>query len=178
MLQETKVYRKGQIKLENFCVFEKVRGQSEGGGLLTMVHENFEPVLVPSTDSSNASQNILVVEANLGKSRIRYINAYGVQENSSKKDKMEFYSSLDQEIENALSNGCLMCLQMDANGKLGSEIINEDPNLMSPNGRILFDLINRKSLIVVNGTDKCHGLITRMRAKGKVVEESVRTCTI
>ena len=84
--------------MDNYCVFENLRGHSEGGGLLTMVHENFEPVLIPSAEST-VNQNILVVEANLGKSRVRYINAYGVQENSTNKEKMEFYSSLDQEIK-------------------------------------------------------------------------------
>ena len=153
MLQETKLYKKGQIKMDNYCVFETVRGVSEGGGLLTMVHENFEPVLIPNTDHKN-SVNILVVEANLGKSRIRYINAYGVQENCTISDKMDFYSSLDLEIENSISNNCYLCLQMDANGKLGNEIIHGDPNQMSPNGRLVLDLVTRKSLVVVNSTDK------------------------
>ena len=173
MLQETKLYRKGQIKIPNFCVFENLRAQGEGGGLLTMVHENFEPVLIPSTGPPKSTENILVVEAYLGKSRIRYINAYGVQENATLTDKTGFYSALDQEIENAFSNNCYMCLQMDANGKLGKEIIHGDPYEISPNGMLLSDLISRKSLVVINATDKCYGLITRMRVKGKVTEKSV-----
>ena len=91
MVQETKLYKKGQIKMNNYSIFEKIRGQSEGGGLLTMVHENFEPVLVPSRKDSKMDENILVVEAKLGKNKIRYINAYGVQENGSASDKIEFY---------------------------------------------------------------------------------------
>ena len=97
-----------------------------------MVHENFEPVLVPRKKTSKMDENILVVEAKLGISRIRYLNAYGVQENSSISDKIEFFSILDQEIENAFSTNCFMCLQMDANGKLGNEIITGDPNEISP----------------------------------------------
>ena len=143
MLQETKLYRQGQIKVDNYNIFENLRGQSEGGGLLTMVHENFDPVLVPRTKSSKMDENILVVEAKLGRSRIRYLNAYGVQENGSISDKMEFFSLLDQEIENAFSNNCFVCLQMDANGKLGNEIITVDPNVISPNGRLLLELISR-----------------------------------
>ena len=109
-LQETKLYRKGQIKIQNFCVFENLRAQGEGGGLLTMVHENFEPVLIPSTGPPKSTENILVVEAYLEKSRIRYINAYGVQENATLTDKTDFYSALDQEIENAKTNNCMVCL--------------------------------------------------------------------
>ena len=173
MLQETKLYRKGQIKLDNYSVFENIRGQSEGGGLLTMVHENFEPMLIPRTKSSKMEENFLVVEAKLGKSKVRYLNAYGVQENASSSDKMEFYSILDEEVENAFNNNCLVCVQLDANGKLGNEIINGDPNEISPNGRLLLDLINRKSLVVVNSTDKCNGIITRMKVKAQSTERSV-----
>ena len=131
MLQETKLYRQGQIKIDNYCVFENLRGQSEGGGLLTMVHENFEPVLVPRKKTSKMDENILVVEAKLGISRIRYLNAYG-----SISNKIEFFSILDQEIDNAFSSNCFMCLQMDANGKLGNEIIAGDPYEISPTVRI------------------------------------------
>ena len=97
-------------------------------------------------------ENFLVVEAKLGRSKVRYFNAYLVQESASSSDKMEFlfYSIMDEEIENAFNNNCLVCVQLDANGKLGNEIIRGDPNEISPNGRLLLDLINRKSLIVVS----------------------------
>jgi hypothetical protein len=69
------------------------------------------------------SENVLVVESTIGKSRVRFINAYGVQETVSVSDKEEFISILDQEIENANTNNCMVCLQLDANGKVDKEII-------------------------------------------------------
>ena len=109
------MYRQGQIKVDNYYEFENLRG-----------HENFDPVLVPRTKYSKMDENILVVEAKLGQSRIRYLYAYGVQENASISDKMEFFSLLDQEIENAFSNNCFVCLQMVAYGKIGNKIITGD----------------------------------------------------
>ena len=173
MFQETKIYRKGKIRLDNYCIFESIRGDGEGGGLLTMVHNNFEPVLIPSSNTSKISSNILVVEANLGKSRIRYINGYGVQENAPMIEKMEFLTSLDQEVENSFNNNCFVCIQMDGNGKFGNEVITGDPHEISQNGRLLLDLVIRKSLVIVNATDKCRGVITRMRVKGNKIEKSV-----
>ena len=79
MFQETKLYKKGQFKLENYCIFESLRDEKRGGGLLTLVHSNFEPVLIPQKSEVKMTENILVVEAKLGQSRVRYINAYGVQ---------------------------------------------------------------------------------------------------
>ena len=48
MIQETKLYRKGTMNFENYTCFEKVRGQSEGGGLMTLVHNSLDPVLIPT----------------------------------------------------------------------------------------------------------------------------------
>ena len=104
---------------------------------------------------------------------MRYINAYGVQENATNCEKMEFYALLDQEIEDAFGRGCLICLQMDANAKIGSEIIMGDLNQISSNGQLLLELISRKSLVIVNATDKFTGIITLMKVKGKTTELAV-----
>jgi hypothetical protein len=84
------LYKKGKIKVENYDIFENLRGHAEGGGLLTMVHENFEPVLISRTESLKMLENILVVEANLGQSRIRYIIAYWLQKMPHVVTKLNF----------------------------------------------------------------------------------------
>ena len=86
--------------------------------------------------------------------------------------KMKFFSCIDEQIENAMNNNCMVCLQLDANGKVGGDIVNCDPH-DHPNGQLLLDLIERKTLVLVNGTDKCAGVITRMRVKNGKVEQSV-----
>ena len=85
--------------MENFCIFEKIRDINEGGGLMTIIHENVEPVLIPTKNSSKMSLNILVVEATIRKSKIRFINSYGVQESSPADERAEFYSILEEEIQ-------------------------------------------------------------------------------
>mgnify|MGYP003318525532 CR=1 FL=1 len=63
---------------------------------------------------------------------------------------------------------------MDFNCKLGEDIIPNDPSKkMSKNGKILWEMVERRGLTVVNGTDKCNGVITRMRETVDGVEESV-----
>ena len=59
---------------------------------------------------------------------------------------------------------------MDANAKLGFEVIPNDPNPQSKNGLMLWSLIQRNNLHVVNATDLCEGVITRHRIT-KVQEE-------
>ena len=46
MIQETKFSSKGRFKAKNYEIFEQIRTQKGGGGLLTAVHEDLSPVLV------------------------------------------------------------------------------------------------------------------------------------
>ena len=62
---------------------------------------------------------------------------------------------------------------MDGNAKLGNGIIKDDPNVMSENGKILWSIVERRDCIVVNATNKCHGIITRSRLRNDRKEESI-----
>ena len=55
MIQETKLYKKGTMNFENFQCFEKIRNDKEGGGLMTLIHENFNPVIIPTKNQSKMS---------------------------------------------------------------------------------------------------------------------------
>ena len=39
-IQESKTKRKNKIKIPNYVIFEQIRKESAGGGLITAVHEN------------------------------------------------------------------------------------------------------------------------------------------
>ena len=54
-LQETKVRKTGRIKLKGYQIFEKVRKDGNGGGLLTASHENLNPILI-STGREEVSE--------------------------------------------------------------------------------------------------------------------------
>ena len=41
-IQESKVPRKGRVKISDYVIFERVRKVHGGGGLLTAVHRKFE----------------------------------------------------------------------------------------------------------------------------------------
>ena len=116
LIQETKVSRKNQIKIPNYQIFEQLRSNSEGGSLLTAIHEKMNPVFVSSGDND---VEIIVVQAEFGDKKCRFINAYGPQEGADRNHVIEFYSKLDQEIKNAQILECLIFLEMDANAKLG-----------------------------------------------------------
>ena len=74
--QEIKLRKSGTIKIENYQIFEKIRS-GFGGGLLTAVDLNLEPVLI---ESANEESEILTVQCKIDLSNIRIINGYGPQE--------------------------------------------------------------------------------------------------
>ena len=139
-IQETKARRKNKIKLRDYVTFEHLRKDKNGGGLLTAVHRNLKPVSVPS----NEDTEILVVETKTENIKTRYINAYGPQENCVEEIKTIFYNELDTEIKKVRLAGAHICIEMDANAKLGTTLIPNDPHSQSPNGKLLENLVMRR----------------------------------
>lgn len=160
LVQETKLKRKGALKCEGFQIFELVRKDSEGGGLATGILEEFEPVLIFEGDDET---EILVVEIALNNQQIQVINAYGPQETHSLERRLKFYVELEKIIETAKTEDKSIVIEMDANAKLGDEIINLDPHKISENGKILYEIMERQNLVAVNSMELCNGVITRHR---------------
>ena len=82
-LQETKVRKHGTLKIKGYQMFEKIRKDGNGGGLLTAANENLNPVLI-STGKEEDSE-ILTIQVKVGRYDVRIINAYGPQEDESNK---------------------------------------------------------------------------------------------
>ena len=159
LIQETKLRFPGTFKIPGYQIFEKLR-TGLGGGLLTAIDENLSPVLI-STGSDEAE--ILVVQILVGKYKMRIINGYGPQENESRGKVLAFWQEFEEEIIQAKEEDCLVLIEMDANAKLGSSFIRNDPNLISENGVLLRDVMQRQNLICLNSHVKCEGTITRHR---------------
>ena len=167
---EKKLYTKGQIRLQNYVIFETNRPQNGGGGLLTAVNEKFQPSLL---ETVNNNPDILIVQCKISNYDINLINGYGPQESETMEEKLKFFSCFETAIVNSKLNGNLICSQLDANSKIGLENLKSDPNNMSPNGQLLMEIVNRNNLIVVNSTSKCSGIITRIRKTSISEEKSV-----
>ena len=167
-IQESKVPRKGKIKADDYVIFERIRRVGGGGGLLTAVHKNLNPVSV----GDDTEDEVLVIQAQILDKKVRFINAYGPQEDEIEKSK-SFFSKLDEEVKSAKIAGTLVCIELDANSKLGPKFIPGDPKPQSRNGKLLSNVILENGLIVVNGNELCTGLITRHRKTSIRIEESV-----
>ena len=112
------------------------------------------------------------MQANVGKHKIRIINAYGPQEDEAEKS-LSFWQQLEAETISADDENCLTLIQLDANAKVGPEIIQNDPNFQSNNGVLLLEMIKRQNLFLLNASDLCQGKITRHRVTKNSIEMSI-----
>ena len=156
--------------MNDYAIFEHIRNNTAGGGLLTAVHKSLNPI---SVSEEIEGEEILVVEATFGKNTVRLINGYGPQESDSEETRKAFYSRLDFEIKRAKLSGCLICIEMDSNAKLGNSLIPDDPHPQSGNGKLLENVIKENNLKVLNGSNLCKGTITRTRKTISGTEESI-----
>ena len=115
---------------------------------------------------------MLVVEAQLLDKKVRFINAYEPQEDEVETSK-SFFAKLYEVVKSAKIAGTLICIELDANSKLGPAVIPGDPKRQSKNGKLILEVLKENSLTVVNGTDLCTGVITRIRKTTVRTEESV-----
>ena len=174
MIQETKTKRKNEIQIQGYELFEKPRKGKDGGGIMIGVRKDIEstPVIVSNCDDGDEVE-VLTVEIALKQITIRFLTAYVPQEGAGEDKINKFYATLEEEIMKCEQEGCGLVAEFDCNAKLGSEIIEGDPNNMSANGKIFWDLLERRECTVVNMSEECSGTITRSRMKQNKLEESV-----
>ena len=172
ILQETHFKRKGKLnkQLGDFEIFESIRKKQKGGTLIA-AHKSLDPILI---EEYSEDFELLVIEIKLGGKDVRIISGYGPQENWKVCDKKPFFKALEDEIVKANISGKLVYIEMDANAKLGPDVIEGDPHQQSENGKLLHDIITRHGLIVMNSVRaKCSGKITGKRVTKKVNEQSI-----
>ena len=168
-MQETKFSKQGLFKIPGYQIFENVRKNRKGGGLLTAAIDDINPVLINCGSEEN---EILTIQVKVNENKIRVINAYGPQEDADINKLISFWQDIEAQIISAKTNNCMILLQLDANAKVGTKYIKEDPNQISDNGRIMMDIIERQNLELANSSEKCVGTITRERVLDDKIEKS------
>ena len=140
-----------------------------GGGLLTAVHADLNPVLVTKSDDVE----LIVVQIEFKSYKIRVFNAYGPQEDDDFMKTNNFWQSLEAEVIVAKEENCMIIIELDANAKIGKENYHMDPNSVSKNGELLLDMVNRQGLNIANLSSKCSGVITREKMTENKREKSI-----
>ena len=168
-IQETNFSKRGEIKIDNFKIFEAIRTKA-GGGTILGAHISLQPILIQEYSDSF---ELLVIEVTVGEKVIRVLTGYGPQETWTADRKMQFFMTLEEEISKAELSGRSILLCLDANSKMGQNHIPEDPHDISENGKVLEGILSRHALTVANGiSGKYSGVITRERITKDHIERS------
>ena len=96
------------------------------------VHKGLKPFLIQEYSDEF---ELLVVEVKVSNKDIRIITGYGPQESWPLSARMPFFLALEEEVVKAELAGKSIVIEMDANSKLGPDLI--------PGGRILAEIIER-----------------------------------
>ena len=167
-IQETCLKKKGKFTVKNYEIFEAIR-KGEKKGTMIGIHNTLKPVVIAEYSDEI---ELLVVEMTVSGKEIRVISGVGPHENQIEAERLPFFLTLEKEINKAENEGKSIVIEIDANSKLGKERIPNSKHDISPNGRLLAGIVDRHALVVVNGSTKCTGTITRKRITVDSVEES------
>ena len=88
-IQEAKIGRPALMKLKGYQIFEKVRTGNQGGGLITAIDEDLEPVLVSTGEDEETE--LITVQVKVGERNVRIINANRPQEENQPQKISDFW---------------------------------------------------------------------------------------
>ena len=170
LLSEAKVYASKAINIKGYQSFPVVRKDRQGGGIFVGVrHGSYETVMVSQGDDAD----FVTVWLKNNREGIRLILAYSPQENDPEINRNLFYQNLSIQIEQAFLSGDSVIMVGDFYAKLGKDVIGGDVHPMSPNGKLLFPLCNKYNLFILNSSNLCKGVYTRIHNYRNKVEKSV-----
>ena len=129
-VQETHYKKKGKFKLQDYVIFESIRKNKEHGGSMVGIHVGLNPALI---EEYCTDFELIVVEIQVENRSLRVITGYGPQENWEITERLPFYNALEKEIASPEVEGKSVIIAMDANAKLGPDIIPNHPKTMSKN---------------------------------------------
>lgn len=170
-IQESKCKRPDSVKIPGYQVFEKIRTDKGGGGLLMAADLNINPMLIGSDTDDEVE--VMMIQVSTGHHKKRIINGYRPQEDDDNMEILRFWGKVVTEIINSKDNDCMTIIQLDANAKVGNETIKNDPHTMTRNCKILVDILKRQNMTLLNAMNICTGTITRERLADNNVEKSV-----
>ena len=114
------------------------------------------------------------MQIQVGSQKVRVFNAYEPQEHDfSAQIKLNFWHNLEKESMSAYEENCKIVMELDANTKVGPNIIPNDPNVQSENGRYMMEMLARQNLHMLNSSELCNGTITRQRNAAGRIDKSI-----
>ena len=159
LLTETHLSEDRGVNFIGYTFIGKARKKAKGGGVGILVKNDKKLIVAPHY--SHRDIEILWISIHRKSTSPVYIGTYyGKQETTCSMQKITDEMDLLSEelLEKKQEGEVILC--MDANAKIG--LIRED---VSRNGKLILNVFDECEMVVINGTEKCNGKITRQNRK-------------
>ena len=159
LLAETHLENNVGVRLKGYTYFGRSRTEGSGGGVGIMVKDEIKNRVAPHSTDKDIELVWISVRRHVEKPI--YIGVYyGKQESRvSRADIEHEMDQLTEELIERQSEGDIL-LAMDGNGKIG---LMGEP--ISRNGSLLMQAFDESEVVIMNGCDKCKGIVTRQNTK-------------
>ena len=147
-------------KLTPYKVIEKnlKRGKE---GILFGVRKGTYNSVREITDTE--MKNIMTLKIEYPTFNLRVVILHAPQETAKHEDRVEFFEELSLQVERCSTSGDQLLIVGDFNGRIGWETDKIIAESESPNGKKMYELINKYGLKVGNFHEKCIGKWTRIQ---------------
>ena len=161
LLTETHLSEDKGVNLIGYTFIGKARKTAKGGGVAIFVKNDKKSIVAPHY--THRDIELLWISIHRRLNTPVFIGVYyGKQESTCSVQKItDEMDLLSEELLEKKQEG-EMILCMDANAKIG--LLGES---VSRNGKLISNVFDECEMVVINGTDKCDGQITRQNRKNK-----------
>ena len=165
-ITETMLGNNEEFEMEGYVIIRNDRNK-EGGGVLLAIKDDLKGVITQVINDKNKDEVIWVIIGSKIKTRIGII--YAPQESRTSKEELQgMYDRLQDQVEKAKLNGERVVLMGDFNCKVGKCIPGNKED-KSKAGQLLINMVEHNQLKILNGTNQCKGLWTRIEGESRSV---------
>ena len=173
-ITETHLTESEKLEIEGYEVFRNDREENKGGGLLIAVKNEIKNICTVVEKRNDVGQTMWIVIDNT-KIKIRIGVVYAPQESRTRKEKLKImYEGIQEQILKAEERKQRLMIVGDLNCKIG-DVINGNRTDITKGGRLLLKLIEKNNLSILNASELCTGLWTRVEGDIKSVIDYIIT---
>ena len=169
-IQETKLNDKEKISIANYQWIDGSRKVQKGGGVGFLVSYKILKNIVREPDPDIQTAEVKWIRMILKDQQHLCIGVYyGKQETHSAEKTLDEYNMLENRIVSYIANDTHVILLGDFNAKVGSNEkgIKNGDKIISRNGKMLLELIDHTDMVMMNATERCEGIWTRVNSQNE-----------
>ena len=149
------------VKLEGCrCITAR---KSVGQNMCIVLRNSLTNNTVLKLYEPNEIANMMGIRIELVNTNLRVYTAHLKQQSANSRDDIrEQFEEVHKQFQYANDSKEGIIMAFDSNVHVGGDVITGCPDVQDWGGKLLMDIVKEENLTLVNATDKCSGIITRV----------------